>query len=392
MVGMLRPSLAQLNCLCALFVLVASDVEAKPLLSKRTIRRTCAGGVVSAALLATAVALGPKLYDFRLTPSEEKEKDDAKILGKTIGMALAQRTQSQRGRDAATVLNERLKRLEPTITIFRKPTENQFQGYFDSKLDHLLPAIFFDPDLKSSGPNWHMAYRLVVEYAERFSESSPDELGDAYRKFLEFSGGRTLKELLPAFKSMSLEQLKTLLEPFTKLDRNDLPQFRGSKWGWKYSELPPEKQEEIEFKLRDYVDWLSHVSTPLFLKVMGSPDDSISQAEFLKMALETYDDPLTALGVIGFLTSYDAEHTNLRNEISLISRKIKSVLPVTTDRGGNLYHYWVFLLRSIYFKGNAFDNRLSWGFETIYQSDRDDRVSDILGMEAGTSALKSMGR
>ena len=174
--------------------------------------------------------------------------------------------------------------MEPLIKDIQKPSEGTFQAYFDTKKDHLLPAAFINPSMNGIfAKNTFGAYLRMAEVAylrrQIFSQTSqPFEYN-----FANEVPEKILTDLAPFY---TLIQTNPVLEyPFGL----EIP--NGTKVSYyaplidiftAYEATPSEK-----LKVQEYIDGWSTLASPLFEKVIKSPNDSISIVQLFDMAMQT---------------------------------------------------------------------------------------------------------
>ncbi|OUR97415.1 hypothetical protein A9Q84_13905 [Halobacteriovorax marinus] len=124
----------------------------------------------------------------------------------------------------------------------------------------------------------------------------------------------------------------------------------------------------------------NHFSTPLFLWLLEQEDFSISPERLFEKALEIYEDPMVALGVIPWVMSGDALTVN-RGTSSVASYKIERLVE-GNDIPGYQYHFWGYLTQSIIGNGNRV-GALAYIYEKLYQKDIPDWKVDLLSIKLG---------
>lgn len=314
-----------------------------------------AAGVGGAGL--GTFALAPYLVDYRLSAEEKEAANSLEPLATKIGKDL-KTSFKQRGVSAfSKYLHER----------FNANEEFQ-QSFPEEGRKVLIPVAFIDPQLKVEGENIYGAYlRMAEEHDLKWQQLRKNPQGEKF----EYDFTTKSADEIVSLSKAHLEKVK--VPSISKYeDKNvsiDVYKFGGT-------------DDKDELKAQAYFNKMCHLATPLFLEIIKHPNASIRQEQFYDMALKIYSDPLTAFGMISFVTLFDAQHIN-RKRASLIAAKLKPLFPEQNDPAGQLYHFWNYASRAVFSGGSAVDNYRSWGFETAYQRDRDDRISDKIGMDFG---------
>ena len=124
----------------------------------------------------------------------------------------------------------------------------------------------------------------------------------------------------------------------------------------------------------------NHFSTPLFLWLLDQDDFSVTPERLFEKAIEIYDDPMVALGVIPWVMSGDALTVN-RGTSSVVSYKMERIVE-GNDIPGYQYHFWGYLTQGII--GNRIRvGALAYIYEKLYQKDIPDWKVDVLSLNLG---------
>jgi hypothetical protein len=124
----------------------------------------------------------------------------------------------------------------------------------------------------------------------------------------------------------------------------------------------------------------NHFSSPLFLWLLDQDDFSVSPERLFNKALEIYEDPMVALGVIPWVMSGDALTVN-RGTSSVVSYKMERIVE-GNDIPGYQYHFWGYLTQGII--GNRIRvGALAYIYEKLYQKDIPDWKVDVLSLKLG---------
>lgn len=133
----------------------------------------------------------------------------------------------------------------------------------------------------------------------------------------------------------------------------------------------------------------NHFSTPLFLWLLEQEDFSISPEKLFEKALEIYEDPIVALGVIPWIFSGDALTVN-RGNSSVVSYKIERLVE-GNDVPGLQYHFWGYITQGIIGNGLRV-GALAYLYEKVYQKDIPDWKVDVLSLRLGKRVRKNIKR
>jgi hypothetical protein len=122
----------------------------------------------------------------------------------------------------------------------------------------------------------------------------------------------------------------------------------------------------------------NHFSSPLFVWLLEQKDYSVSPEELFNKALEIYDNPIVALGVIPWIFSGDALTVD-RGTSSVVSHKIERLVD-GDDVPGLQYHFWGYLTQGLI--GNKIRvGALAYIYEKVYQKDIQDWEIDKLSLK-----------
>lgn len=368
----------------------SQNAGAKP----RWPRILCATVLATAALPAVGVVVGPWVYDYRLNSAEGSAEREMDALAKHISQKLKLDLRSRSWAKQRALLHQRMKD-NPFISLYGAGLDS----IFVKKEDHFIPMAFIPPGLTPSGPNIYAAYLRMAEEYDMLAwrdgsvmvmpETYPDPNYD-FTKLTEEELVLLATGYLPKVETPSISDMAVGI--IIEHPNGSSGPATSALWklgGDQREGESAEARDHRELVLQGYANKLCHLATPLFLAVLERPDNSISQREFFDMALDIYKDAWTALGMIGFLTGYDVYSVD-RYRASIVGVKLKRILPETDDRSGNLYHFWNYLIRAVYYGGTFTDNRLSWGYEMVSQSDRSDRLADKFGMRTGNIILEEL--
>ncbi len=125
----------------------------------------------------------------------------------------------------------------------------------------------------------------------------------------------------------------------------------------------------------------NHFSSPLFLWMLEQKDYSVSPEELFNKALEIYENPVVALGVIPWIFSGDALTVD-RGTSSVVSHKMEKLVD-GDDVPGLQYHFWGYLTQG--FIGNKIRvGALAYIYEKLYQKDIQDWKIDQLSLNFST--------
>lgn len=134
--------------------------------------------------------------------------------------------------------------------------------------------------------------------------------------------------------------------------------------------------EEFVYQSQKYNQFVS----PLFVWLLEQENFSVSPEQLFEKALEIYQDPMVALGVIPWIFSGDALTVN-RSTSSVVSYKMEHLVE-GSDLPGFQYHFWGYLTQSII--GNRIRvGTLAFLYEKLYQSDIADWKVDVLALKLG---------
>lgn len=126
--------------------------------------------------------------------------------------------------------------------------------------------------------------------------------------------------------------------------------------------------------------WYNHFVSPLFIWLLQQEDHSVSPEKLFDKALEIYEDPIVALGVIPWMMSGDALTVDRRTS-SVVSHKVERIVE-GNDIPGLQYHFWGYLTQSI-IGNNLRVGLLAFLYEQIYQNDQQDWEVDYVALKLG---------
>lgn len=149
----------------------------------------------------------------------------------------------------------------------------------------------------------------------------------------------------------------------------------------------PEHKKYDEFVLESQK--YNHFSSPLFVWLLKQENFSISPEKLFEKALEIYEDPIVALGVIPWVFSGDALTVN-RGNSSVVSYKIERLVE-GNDVAGLQYHFWGYITQGIIGNGRRV-GALAYLYEKVYQKDIPDWKVDVLSLRLGKRVRKNLKR
>ncbi len=122
-------------------------------------------------------------------------------------------------------------------------------------------------------------------------------------------------------------------------------------------------------------------ASPLVVWLLGQADYSVTPENLFAKTLEMYSDPMTALGVIAWITSGDALMVD-RGTSSVVTHKMERLI-AGNDVPGFQYHFWGYLTQG--FIGNKLRvGALAYIYEKLYQKDIEDWTIDALSLKTST--------
>lgn len=145
------------------------------------------------------------------------------------------------------------------------------------------------------------------------------------------------------------------------------------------------KYDEFVYESQRY----NHFVTPLFVWLLEQDDFSVSAEKLFDKALEIYDDPIVALGVIPWIFSGDAL-TVSRGTSSVVSYKMERLVE-GNDVPGYQYHFWGYVTQGMI--GNRIRvGALAFIYEKLYQKDIPDWKVDVLALKVGKRIRANLKR
>ena len=146
---------------------------------------------------------------------------------------------------------------------------------------------------------------------------------------------------------------------------------------------------------RDYnPEWhlLSLITDPLVTWLATQKKNSVTHLKLFEAAKAIYGDPLTALGVIGFI--FDAERMSItsRQYQAVLGSRLTSLFALQNiDTIGTNYHFWAYLNIAILAGGDIeFEHKFSYFWECFKQNDIPEYSTDYQALELGKSILKEV--
>lgn len=230
--------------------------------------------------------------------------------------------------------------------------------------------------------NWFGAYLFLsakLETQYRLNESK------AYNLSTDPDLKERISELLPATKNLVWPR-------FTEDDgRNKIAMFNCRK-NWYYGEIcsSATTQPLGDPEHPQYAAWIKAaqsanlIASPLFLWVLEQPNGSVTYEALFDRAVAQYENPIVALGVITWMMMADADMGSRRRG-AILSKRIEPVL-YSSDLAGNHYHFWGFVLKSLYGEGAKY-RLLSYVHERLVQGDRPDWEIDNMAITFGDKIL-----
>tara|TARA_R110002072_G_scaffold534_6_gene3980 strand:- start:157792 stop:158859 length:1068 start_codon:yes stop_codon:yes gene_type:complete len=131
----------------------------------------------------------------------------------------------------------------------------------------------------------------------------------------------------------------------------------------------------------------NHFSSPLFMWLLQQEDFSITPERLFEKAVEIYEDPIVALGVIPWVFSGDALTVH-RGTSSVVSYKMERIVE-GGDIPGYQYHFWGYLTQGI-IGGRLRVGLLAYIYEKLYQKDIADWKTDVLSLKLGKQIRKNL--
>lgn len=214
------------------------------------------------------------------------------------------------------------------------------------------------------------------------------------------------EKIFPAYKNVSLKDyLKRFSEYTTNhkwiIDR-DLYRIRGkiienpsspnwsnliySGWEGEISPLSMIENSGSKEALATALHKASELASPLYEKLLDAPPFYYSLNDLFLEALRIYESPYVALGVIAWVGSMESLLIKNRLKRSMIGYKVQPILMVN-DLMGTQYHFWGYLLRTVYGQGTRF-TILSTGLENLLEGDSGDWHADMLAISVGEKVLE----
>lgn len=343
-----------------------------PSKTRKVLKRTLCALTFAAVTIPTAgITLGPYVWDYSLSSVGEAHLEKMDSLSRHIGSKLSEHPKTVS--EMRKLWQSRLEGHEDVMNAF--DADWGLVSYFYSKEDLALYALMIDPTISAEGPNTFGAYLYAAEEFELLQYIEAD-----YENGFDYTfRGKSESELQEVFKQY-----------LDKADGQTKPKPESPLTSFTASFVRFGSTEENEMIVRKHVGKLAHLASPLFRELIKREDHSVSQQELFDMALEIYGDPYTALGVITFMTSIDSYGD--RSRAGLIAQKTEPIVPNSGDEVGQLYHFWGYAARTLYHGGSFRMNRVSWGYEKLYQGHREDRLADRLGMRMGHLILGEIAR
>ena len=148
----------------------------------------------------------------------------------------------------------------------------------------------------------------------------------------------------------------------------------------KTTRLDVREAETVFIVAGDLIEW-----------IIRQPPQSITVNELLDRTLEkTQGDAISALAIIQRLISESAGRQN-RNKNGLIASRLKPLFnEAHSDPIGVHYHFWGYFLNALVFPEEKTKlNLISFGYESIFQRDRQDRLADKYGLNMQTLLTES---
>lgn len=286
---------------------------------------------------------------------------DPEILSCEIARAIGSNQKLAKAKEKTSEKMEELKPLADRISYGQLGIPNISFFVADAMIDPILITKY------EKEPNWHAAYISLIEKTVLFHKD-----GEHYPNFTRD----------PKIKEKIVEHLVTsTLLPVTDFG---VPQ-KDEKTGDIVSRscLCNAENEEDELVIRTHSRKMSALATPLFSWLIDQPERSVQPVQLFSKAMEIYKDSISALGVIHWLTGYDAGGYayNARKKMALANSKLKVPLTSISDKDGANYHFWGFVARQLVLSNHRaqLERVQSFLFERVYQKDTEDRASDVLG-------------
>ena len=221
-----------------------------------------------------------------------------------------------------------------------------------------------------------------------------DNYWEAFMHMARFRQVQHLNGEAPAFNLRNEENLLQLIEEhlpavannaFPYLDDKGLPiQQKNAKKPFTLVIGNPKHKKFDEFVVK--ASRFNQFASPLVLWLLEQNNFSVTPEMHFNKALEIYGDPMTALGVIAWITSGDALMVN-RGNSSVVTYKLERLVE-GDDVPGLQYHFWGYLTQG--FIGNKLRvGALAYIYEKLYQHDIEDWSIDALSLKTSTQIRKA---
>lgn len=292
---------------------------------------------------------------------------DVHTFAKHVGEYLGRELNNQTYEDKAKIMQQRLNSV-PILPVFEKLQDNPIIR----KTDYWTQIPFIPEDLNppTSVENLYGAYLWKGKEVGLLRDDVKDGYcGDIPLNLVDLSEDSLIDLITPY-----LEKVENLEIPRNNCKKRIIDSYGASSPGT----IAGGAFGNTEILKYGY--HYTHLATPLFLELAKLPRSSLTQIELFDLAYKIYGDAWTALGIISLMSSWESQID--RPGASMLASRVKPVIENTYDAPGTTYHFWNYFSRGILFNSSVRDNLLSWGYETVWQGDEEDREADEYGMKA----------
>lgn len=173
--------------------------------------------------------------------------------------------------------------------------------------------------------------------------------------------------------------------PYQDVDGNPIQQEGDVKKPYQLAIGNPKhkKYDEFVYESQRHNEFVS----PLFIWLLEQDNFSVTPEKLFEKAVEIYEDPIVALGVIPWIFSGDALTVN-RGTSSVVSYKMKRIVE-GDDLPGFQYHFWGYVTQGMI--GNRIRvGTLAFLYEKLYQKDIPDWKVDLMALKLGSKIRSNL--